>query len=244
MTKQRVKAAFISDLHLHPECPEITHRFKQFISWAKVSAETVYILGDFLHAWPGDDALDAWSQDIAATVAQLADADIPCYFMPGNRDFLLGQRFAEFAKWHVLPDPYVIQLNGERVLLSHGDRYCTKDKAHQWFRWFTRRPSFIWGFTRLPLRLRQGGVTKIRAYSQHRHPQSNLSWMDVVDNAVMQSLTNYKATILVHGHTHRPAEHVLGQQCRRFVLSDWDDNPLVLCYYNTYGFEFHKVKEV
>ncbi len=233
-----IQAVFISDLHLHPEMPSISEWFTQFIAWAKQATETVYILGDFLHVWPGDDALDNWSQTIATQLAQLSAAGVHCYFMPGNRDFLLGSQFAKLAKWNVLSDPSVIELGGETILLSHGDRYCTADKKHQWFRWITRQPLFIWSFTRIPLALRTRWVQQVRNYSQQQHAAHDMHKMDVVDKAVQLSLHEYRAKTIIHGHTHRPKTHHMPEKCRRFVLSDWDDKPLFLCYYKTYGIKF------
>jgi UDP-2,3-diacylglucosamine hydrolase len=233
-----IQAVFISDLHLHPQMLTISEWFTQFIDWAKEATEAVYILGDFLHVWAGDDAMDSWSREIASQVEQLSEAGVHCYFMPGNRDFLLGSQFAKLAKWQVLPDPSVIKLGGETMLLSHGDRYCTADKKHQWFRWLTRRPGFIWSFTRLPLKLRLKWVNQVRNYSQRHHSLHDLQKMDVVDKEAMLNLHEHHAKILIHGHTHQCKTHVLVDGCTRFVLSDWDDKPMLLCYYKAYGLKF------
>lgn len=236
-----LEAVFISDLHLHPNEPEITHRFERFLSWVKDKTESLYILGDFLHAWPGDDAMDDWSKAIAMRLSALAQAGVACYFMPGNRDFLLGKGFAELAQWTVLPDPTVIWCGEERVLLSHGDRYCTDDRLHQWFRRLTRHACFIKVFTRLPLFFRQYSVQRARTYSRQGNQQKTRLKMDVTASAVTKALRQYKTQVLIHGHTHAPMSIVYGrnaQQCRRYVLSDWDDAPATLCYYKSKGFEF------
>lgn len=234
-------ATFISDLHLHPQAPDILKRFETFIGWAIQHTEVVYILGDFLHVWPGDDALDEWSLKIAKLVAKLDAAGVKCYFMPGNRDFLLGDRFARLAKWEVLPDPCVITLGKQRILLSHGDQYCTSDQSHQWFRWLTRRSSFIWSFTKLPLWLRRRWVNQVRVYSQTRHQHQTIDRMDVVEESVLTQLQKWHVNMLIHGHTHRPRKHDIQHSTyayTRYVLSDWDDIPEVLCYYKTNRVEF------
>jgi UDP-2,3-diacylglucosamine hydrolase len=239
---KRIQAVFISDLHLHPQAPHILKRFEQFIAWAKNQTETVYILGDFLHVWPGDDALDEWSAQIAHLVAQLHQANVKCYFMPGNRDFLLGSHFANLAKWEVLPDPCVINLGEMQILLSHGDQYCTADQSHQWFRWLTRRPSFIWCFTQLPLWLRRRWVEQVREYSQARHQHQQIDVMDVVEESVLNQMMKFNISLLIHGHTHRPfihEIHYLAHPYTRYVLSDWDDNPQALCYYKPNRIEFN-----
>ncbi|OGV25808.1 MAG: UDP-2,3-diacylglucosamine diphosphatase [Legionellales bacterium RIFCSPHIGHO2_12_FULL_37_14] len=229
-------AIFISDLHLHPSEPLILERFTLFIEMAKNKTKAVYILGDFIHAWPGDDAIDDWSRKLANLVAELYAANVKCYFMPGNRDFLLGEKFATLAKWQVLPDPYVIHLNNKPILLSHGDRFCTKDWLHQVFMFITRGKAFSKIFCLLPLNLRNWLVKGVRGYSSKRHKSQSTAVLDVVNTRVIQDMALYNTQILIHGHTHRPNVHqLIGNKSKmtRFVLSDWDDNPALLCYNDT-----------
>jgi len=160
------KAVFISDIHLHPDMPQITHRFYSFIQWAAIHTKSVYILGDFLHAWPGDDAMDTWSGAIADQLAWLSSQGVSVYFMSGNRDFLVGKRFLVRANMQRLLESTVIQLGDEHVLLVHGDRYCTRDTKHQWLRRLTRNRVFTGLFLSLPYTWRARIVNQVREYSQ------------------------------------------------------------------------------
>ncbi len=239
-------AIFISDLHLHPQQDDITKRFFRFLDWAAEQTDVLYILGDFFHVWSGDDALDDWAKQIAARLAALSEKGVRCYFMPGNRDFLLGDEFAALAKWTPLPDPSLLQLDGACVLLSHGDQYCTADRAHQWFRRLTRGPWFRCLFGWVPLSLRKKWVQQIRVYSANHNQKKSMYKMEVVERAVVQSIERAKATVLIHGHTHVPqkVQHAVGKQCyTRFVLSDWDDTPTILCYYKSHGFKLEPFNE-
>lgn len=233
---------FISDLHLNQQDVGITQRFDAFITWASERASALYILGDFFHAWPGDDALDAWSEGIAARLAWLASTGVAVFFMHGNRDFLLGERFAQRAGFHILPDPSVIVLDNQPILLSHGDRYCTLDRAHQRFRRVTRHTLFRRLFLQIPYAVRARIVTRVRQQSQtHRNKPAAI--MDVVPSSVTQHLRQWRAGILIHGHTHKPglSVHVdQGMVFQRYVLSDWDDIPEFLCYDKTTGFYFNR----
>lgn len=237
-------AIFISDLHLHPNEPKILENFTHFIHVAKECTKAVYILGDFIHAWPGDDAIDVWSRNISDLLAQLAVNDVKCYFMPGNRDFLLGSDFAKLAKWQELPDPYVLELSGLRVLLSHGDRFCTKDWLHQIFMKLTRGRFFASMFLLLPLRLRKRCVQRVRKYSVARHSRQNKKNMDVVEAKVIQDMRLYNTQTLIHGHIHMPCKYTIKTDksaLNRFVLGDWDDGYSVLCYNKTQGFVFNLI---
>ncbi len=229
------EAVFISDLHLHPAQPEIMEKFRRFVLWAASNTRTLYILGDFLHVWAGDDAFDHWSNDITSLLAGLADQGISVFFMAGNRDFLIGDLFLHKAKMQRLADPSVIRLGEENVLLSHGDGYCTQDYAHQWFRFLTRNRWFRFIFLRLPYTLRQSLVSRVRNYSQQNKRKSFLS-MQTVPEAMQKDVQKFGVKRLIHGHTHQPGvrEHQKNTtDWQEYTLSDWDENPSVLCYNKT-----------
>ncbi|QEY51507.1 UDP-2,3-diacylglucosamine diphosphatase [Legionella longbeachae] len=235
-----IEVVFISDLHLHPDDQKIQERFNQFIEWAKISVKSIYILGDFFHAWAGDDSIDDWSRGIALQLYALKNMGINIFYMHGNRDFLLGSNFAQLAGWTILSEPTVIQLGHEKTLLVHGDRYCTKDLAHQRFRRLTRNRLFPYLFLKLPLKLRQRLVNQVRYRSQINQNKS-IEEMDVVSEAIIQHMMHYKITQLIHGHTHKPGitnYENNSENLRRYVLSDWDDKPHLLCYDNTKGLCF------
>jgi UDP-2,3-diacylglucosamine hydrolase len=231
---------FISDLHLHAEDKNVQARFERFIAWLPQSVTALYILGDFFSAWPGDDSMDEWSKAIAAQMHALTQRGLRIYYLHGNRDFLLGRTFARQAGWTILPDPCVIRLGDEPVLLTHGDQYCTKDIGHQRFRRLTRNRAFIAFFLSLPLRWRQKLIDKLRMQGRGNTSKS-LEQMDVVDDAIIRDLQANKTEILIHGHTHKPGLTQYGDNepwLKRYVLSDWDDTPKILCYNRAKGLHF------
>jgi UDP-2,3-diacylglucosamine hydrolase len=160
--------------------------------------------------------------------------------MHGNRDFLLGKHFSRLAGWNILSEPTVIQLDQEKILLVHGDRYCTKDLAHQRFRRLTRNKLFSRLFLMFPLKYRQRLVNQVRYRSQINQNKS-MEEMDVVSESVIQHMMRYKVTKLIHGHTHKPGVTTYQNNKKnlsRYVLSDWDDKPQLLCYDSTKGLCF------
>lgn len=234
------QAVFISDLHLHPNEPRITTRFFQFIDWAAANTESVYILGDFFHAWAGDDGMDDWSKTIAERLLWLSKQQVVIYFMHGNRDFLVGKQFARAAGMTLISEPTSIQLGTQKILLVHGDRYCTKDRSHQWFRRLTRNRWFTPIFLTIPFYLRNKMVNKIRTHSQ-TNKRKHYDQMDVVVQPMLNHLNAHSINYLVHGHTHKPGlikHQYNGVIYYQYVLSDWDDRPQLLCYHNTKGLLF------
>lgn len=229
---------FISDLHLHPEDQKIQDRFDAFLAWARHGVKSIYILGDFFHAWAGDDSIDEWSMAIAKKLHALTNAGLSLFYMPGNRDFLLGKVFARLAGWTILPEPAFLSLGKERVMLVHGDRYCTQDKGHQLFRHLTRNRLFKALFLSFPLGIRKKIVNKVRALSVSKQGKAEI--MDVVDQTVLAHLAKQKVHTVIHGHTHKPGLTQYSKD-RRYVLSDWDDKPKLLCYDETKGLHFIQI---
>ncbi|MCW8450765.1 UDP-2,3-diacylglucosamine diphosphatase [Legionella quinlivanii] len=237
-----LEAVFISDLHLHPGDNDIARRFETFLNWIKNNpCRKLYILGDFFHAWAGDDGMNPWSEKIAGSLRELRSIGIHTYFMHGNRDFLIGHQFIEKASLQLLADPCIIQLDGQAILLSHGDRYCTLDKAHQRFRRLTRNKLFRFLFLSLPLSTRNRMVERVRQQSKSNRSLSYES-MDVVADDCIKEMQFQKTPILVHGHTHKQglSEYLMPDHSmlRRFVLSDWDNTPKILSFDSVKGLSF------
>ena len=229
---------FVSDLHLDPARPEITALFLRFLQREAASADALYILGDLFEAWVGDDDPSSTGQQVADGLRRLADAGVPVYFVHGNRDFLVGQDYAGRAGMRILPDPAVVSLYGEPVLVMHGDLLCTDDHAYQAFRAQTRDPHWQAMFLAQPLAARQAFAAQARQASMSRQQDmidgdraSFEAVTDVNPQAVEATLARFGVATLVHGHTHRPAMHAVrigDREGRRIVLGDWYEQGSVL----------------
>lgn len=217
---------FVSDVHLAPERPALLALFTQFLATRARYAAQVYFLGDLFERWIGDDDPAPAYQAVIAQLRALRDHGTQCHLMVGNRDFLLGRRFMHAAGCQPIPDPSIIVVAGERVLLSHGDHLCTDDLAYQRFRRRVRHPLLQWLFLLQPLARRQQIAQRYRQQSQTATARKSTAIMDVNHHAVVAALTRHQSLRLVHGHTHRPADHQLnmqGQSAQRHVLAAWDD---------------------
>lgn len=224
----------ISDLHLHPGAPEITEGFLHWLETRACGCDALYLLGDIFEAWIGDDLLDlagvdpSGNADLALRVARalrrLADDGTELYLMHGNRDFLLGERFAEEAGVTLLPDPSVVAPGGKRILLMHGDSLCTLDTAYQAFRAQARDPLWQAQVLSMPLPERIALAKQLREQSGEANSNKAEAIMDVTPEEVVRVMDAQGVTTLIHGHTHRPAVHdlsVAGKAATRFVLGDW-----------------------
>ena len=215
---------FIADLHLCDEEPAITAGFLHFLTHQAIHADALYILGDLFESWIGDDDTAPLHLQIAAAIKTLVDSGVPCYFIHGNRDFLIGKRFAQASGMILLPELQVVNLYGRKMLIMHGDTLCTDDSGYQAFRKKVHQPWLQSLFLALPLFFRRRIAAKMRAGSKAANRSKSLTIMDVNPQAVVETLHEYQTQWLIHGHTHRPAIHelVVNQQpAFRCVLGAW-----------------------
>lgn len=212
---------FISDLHLQASASETVLTWEDYMQHTR--ADAVFILGDLFEVWVGDDSIELVQcfEHRCIRILQAAARKCAVFFMHGNRDFLIGDGFSRTANVALLADPTVLVFAGERWLLSHGDALCLDDTDYQRFRTQVRHPDWQHAFLTRPLLERRALAHDLRVQSEARK-QSGLPYADVDDTAVRSHLLDAHAMTLIHGHTHRPDNHDLGQGLQRWVLSDWD----------------------
>jgi UDP-2,3-diacylglucosamine hydrolase len=224
---------FISDLHLDASAPEIGEQFLQFLRTDALGAEALYILGDLFEYWIGDDDPSEYYAQLKSAIREVADCGIPVSFMRGNRDFLIGSRFAEETGATILDDPCLVNLYGQNVLLSHGDALCTDDVEYQQFRSMSRNPEWQQAMLEKSLEERHAYARQAREASMEHGSQLTEAISDVNADAVALTMREHDVNILLHGHTHRPAIHefsIDGKPATRIVLGDWYDQGSVLSW--------------
>ncbi|MCL2310283.1 MAG: UDP-2,3-diacylglucosamine diphosphatase [Proteobacteria bacterium] len=218
---------FLSDLHLSPQQSLLTRCFEAFCAGPARQAAAVYILGDLFDYWLGDDQLrEPYYQAVARHLAGIETAGVPVFLQHGNRDFLIGERFAREAHVTLLPDPYVLDLHGAQTVLTHGDALCTDDADYQAARRFWRTPTRIRQYLALPYFLRRWIAGHFRRRSMNKAQGKSVYQTDVNQDAVAACLLEHNATRMIHGHTHRPNTYHFGpskheDKRERIVLPDW-----------------------
>ena len=216
---------FISDLHLSPARPHLVAAFHEFVGGPARSAKALYILGDLFDVWLGDDQLrEPMAAAVANALAELHGLGVPVYVQCGNRDFLLGEHFAQTCHATMLADIVVHDVQGTSTLLMHGDILCTDDVEYQRFRAYRQDPKRRRRFLARPYFVRRAIATVMRLGSRRATSAKSEVIMDVNADAVVAAMREHRVTRFIHGHTHRPARHVLtidGRPCERWVLADW-----------------------
>ena len=222
----------ISDLHLTPERPQIINAFFEFLSTQAISAERLYILGDLFEYWIGDDAGSMLGADPILDAMNAISEVVDCFFLAGNRDFLVRETFTQRTGFKILEDETVVDLYGKSTLLLHGDSLCTDDIAHQQFRnQMMTNTLFCDGFLKLSIPERIEQAKQARMQSNEHKSEVSMGIMDVTNTSVLQAFEEHAVLQMIHGHTHRQNTHhyeTSNGNATRYVLGDWHSTNSIL----------------
>ena len=225
-----MKQLFISDLHLEPSREDITRTLVDFLRGRATKSDSLYILGDLFEVWIGDDDPNPLADLIAKELSELSRKGVEVFLMHGNRDFLIGNLYAERCGASLISEPYLITSGSQRLALLHGDVLCTRDLAYMKFRELVRDQHWQQEFLAQSLEQRVEFARKARTQSQQVTSSNAPEIMDVTLSEVPRMLSDLQVTTLIHGHTHRPATHPIeleqaingSTEATRVVLGDWD----------------------
>ncbi|NVJ59309.1 MAG: UDP-2,3-diacylglucosamine diphosphatase [Gammaproteobacteria bacterium] len=222
---------FISDLHLSSEQPHLLRLFEYYLDNIAPNASEIFILGDLFEVWIGDDYRPEWLQPITQKLKTLNEKKIKVAFCHGNRDFLVGQGFCDDVGIQLMSECTTIQLDGTPTLLCHGDSLCIDDVEYIAFRNQVRTQQWQKEFLSLSIEQRLKIVNDYREQSAQATSEKNEAIMDVNQSMVRKVMQQENCQLLIHGHTHRPAQHE-DSEFTRLVLSDWYDYGHFLLFEN------------
>jgi len=221
---------FISDLHLDKDRPKVIKYFIDLLGNLESDIESLYILGDFVEYWVGDDDPGDGLREVFSSIKKKSN-DVPVYFMQGNRDFMISEKFCNHHGMKFLKDPTVIELHGKKILLMHGDTLCIDDIEYQKFRAMVRSASWQNEMLKKSLEERINLAKMLRAKSLSETDTKDEVIMDVNNDEVINQLKKHDVDMIIHGHTHRPNIHKIisgDKEYKRIVLGDWYDKSFVL----------------
>lgn len=232
---------FISDLHLIETKPEKNQVFASLMNkWENENIEALYILGDFFDYWVGDDDINQFTTFIK-NIFICFTKKIPVYYLTGNHDFAIGKKFCKETGIKIIKDLTIINLNKKRILLSHGDRFCTLDKNYLRFKKIIQNKILLAILKKTPLSWRYK-IKDFLEYKNHQKPQKlkNTANFRVVDQEIIKTMKKLKTEILIHGHTHKPGKYQLENHLWRLETPDWVDRaPGGYLEYDNNNFTLH-----
>ena len=207
----------IADLHLNANHYEMAEIFKSFLESITSVENKLFIMGDFFDYWIGDNHRDEFYKKITLWLKNAHDKGLEILFMHGNRDFLVGKKFAKQSGVTIVSDPYYLTIGDKKILFSHGDLFCTDDTSYQTYRkWIAYNKLLRIVFRRLPLFLREMTASKVRNVSYVKNRK------DPTVDVTVEGIEKYRkdSNIVIHGHTHRMNIHY-EKTHTRYVLGDW-----------------------
>jgi UDP-2,3-diacylglucosamine hydrolase len=217
---------FISDLHLQADRPALTEAFLRFVREQAMGARQLYLLGDLFEYWAGDDDLaDPFHQQIVAALRGLSRHGVALFWIAGNRDFLVGASFADAAGLTLLPETWVLEDHGRRIVLVHGDAQCTDDVKYMAFRAQVREPAWQRQFLAMPLAQRKQIIAGLRENSRQDQGGKAYEIMDVTPAAIAQVFAETDTSVMIHGHTHAaagsPSTMPAPSPAMRWTVASW-----------------------
>jgi UDP-2,3-diacylglucosamine hydrolase len=225
---------FISDLHLDDYRSDITDIFLRFLKTEAKKAEALYILGDFFEFWIGDDDPSPFAKTIKKALLEATQQGLPIYLQHGNRDFLLKKKFFRATGCTLIPEEYVMDVYGVPTLLMHGDTLCLEDVSYIKARKYVRNRFVQMIFLWKSLKKRKMIVEGYRNQSKMHTQNASDSIMDVTPAEVERIMLKHNVQHLIHGHTHRQAQHAFTLNhlpATRTVLGDWHDKGnMLVCH--------------
>ena len=216
-----MKPRFVSDIHLSEKRPDLTNAFKVFLNESKEACTHLFILGDLFEIWIGDDDDNLFHKDIKTTLSEFVLDGPEVFFMHGNRDFLIGKTFANEVGISIISDPYSLDINGLKTILSHGDFLCTDDSDYIEFRNNVRSEEWQKDFLAKSIDERNEIANLLRSESKNATSEKSLEITDLSLETVNNFIQENNPDIFIHGHTHRPKIHQ-HNLTKRVVLGDWD----------------------
>lgn len=220
-----MRTLFIADLHLSEHQPKITDAFFSFLENEGQAVDALYILGDLFEVWIGDDEHTQLMDEVAKRLTAYTQTNrCKLYYIHGNRDFMIGKKYARQASMQLLPEHSEIDLYGQNVLIMHGDTLCLADKHYQKMRAVIHNPLLQFIFNLLPLFIRKKIGWKIRTASQSKKRNKNNYMMGVMQSEVLRLMEKHRTHTLIHGHTHQVAQHqfqLADKTASRYDIGDW-----------------------
>lgn len=220
---------FVADIHLSNKKPKVVDKFLSFLNNQAINACALYILGDLFEIWLGDDDQNLLHIQIAQSLKRLTDKKIPCYFIHGNHDFLLGSKYAKECGMILLPNYKILQLSsGIKIIVLHGDALCINDKKYLKLQKILNCHFLQKIFLSLPFFIREYIFNAIFVYCKKNQKYKSKKQLNIDNQIVIKMLIQNQSNIIIHGHTHQPAVHEIHYSKQvifhRIVLGNWDEN--------------------
>lgn len=216
---------FIADAHLLDPRDANYRRLLEFLRSQRGRVRTLFLLGDIFEFWIGyRHTVFAPYVPLLETLRQLREAGCEIVYVEGNHDFHLGPYFETTLGCRILPDGGVVELDGERIFIGHGDLIDPGDKGYRLLRRLLRSRPLRWLAGIVPPDWAWAIARWSSALSRRGHPEKNRRGLpeQLLDaHARAHFRTGCRAVIT--GHFHVPLHRATPDGQTLIALGDWID---------------------
>jgi len=222
------KIYFASDFHFGvPDHALSREREDLVVSWLeeirKDTAE-IYLIGDIFDFWFEYSAvIPKGFIRFQGKLAELADSGIKITLFKGNHDMWMFDYFVKELGIQIVSDELVLERNGKKFYLHHGDGLGPGDSKYKILKKIFRSGFCQWLFARIHPNL---GVGIAKKWSKHSRLQSNQKeeFQDLDKEWLVtyckELLLKEHYDFLIFGHRHLPLDVRLGDS-RYINLGEW-----------------------
>lgn len=244
----RNKLYFASDFHLGaPSYTKSREREDRLVSWLdmiKADAAEVFLMGDVFDFWfEYSTVIPKGYIRFLGKLAELADSGIKIYMFKGNHDMWMFDYFTKEFGATIIPNELIIERNGKKFFLHHGDGLGPGDASYKMLKKIFRSPLCQWLFARVHPNL---GVGIANYWSSHSRIANekldtpNPERQEYLVTFCRETLKTTHYDYLIFGHRHKPLDIQMGENSRYINLGEWvnynsyavfDGNDLKLEYF-------------
>ncbi|MGX8713136.1 MAG: UDP-2,3-diacylglucosamine diphosphatase [bacterium] len=232
----RDKVYFVSDAHLGSGA-DSRERERQLCQWLdsiKADCKTLMLLGDIFDFWFSYRYLVPRGHvRLLGKLAELADSGVEIHFFIGNHDMWVFDYLTEEFGAIVHDEPLVMDIDGKRFLIGHGDGLGHIDHWFDFVRFFFRSRFCHKLFKMLPSAFTFGIAHHWSDGNKVKHSKRNMLHYLGDDREgiviyIKQRLQTEHFDYCVFGHRHTPLVKVIGDQSSSTTVylntGDWFHN--------------------
>jgi UDP-2,3-diacylglucosamine hydrolase len=222
------KIYFASDFHFGvPDHALSREREDLVVSWLeeiRKDAAEIYLIGDVFDFWFEYSAvIPKGFIRFQGKLAELADSGIKITLFKGNHDMWMFDYFVKELGIQVISDELILERNGKKFYLHHGDGLGPGDVKYKILKKIFRSTFCQWLFARIHPNF---GVRIAKKWSKYSRLQNNQKeeFQDLSKEWLVsyckELLLKEHYDFLIFGHRHLPLDVQLGNS-RYINLGEW-----------------------
>ena len=204
---------FISDLHLGAKYMadplERERRVCRFLDSIRDDAAELYLLGDILDYWyEYKYVVPRGYIRFLGKLAELSDAGVKLTWVTGNHDVWLFDYLRDQLHMTVLKGHTVVETQGKRILISHGDDVGVQPAMYRFTRWCFYNKVCQWLYASIhprwtyPIATGWSSNNRTGRSSEHQHDIALNAASRLVDFSREYYARHPEVQAFVYGHIH------------------------------------------